>query len=233
MTTNQTDTATSFQILPSLLSADYCRLGTQIDALTEAGCRVLHMDIMDGHFVPNLTFGPPVLKKIADYTNLEFDVHLMVSNPDEWTEPFAFPNTRTITVHAEATPHLHRSLQKIREQGKLAGVSLNPATPLSVLDWVWDDIDLLLVMTVNPGFGAQRFIPACQSKLLQAAELIQQRTGGRVILETDGGVNADNLADLAKTGVQWMVTGNALFSQSDLSEGFRRFQQIGSQAWKS
>ena len=219
-------------ILPSLLSADFCRLGEQVKTLESAGCRLLHVDIMDGHFVPNLTFGPPVVRNLAEATNLPFDVHLMVTQPDDWTEAFDFPNTRCITVHAEAGYHIHRSLQAIRNRGKMAGLALNPATEISVLDHLWPSLDLVLIMTVNPGFGGQGFIEACSEKIKQVRKRINEETGGRVVLEIDGGVDSENLCELARAGVQWTVTGNGLFSQSDLGEGFRRFQNLGQRSWE-
>lgn len=222
----------TFQVLPSLLSSDFFRLGEQVRELESAGCRVLHLDIMDGHFVPNLTFGPPVIKSLAGGTDLLFDIHLMVTRPDDWTEAFDFPNTRCLTIHAEAGYHLHRSLQKIRDCGKMAGLALNPATPLDVLDYLWPSLDLLLIMTVNPGFGGQRFIETSRRKIARAAELIRERSDGRVVLEIDGGVGADNLAELAGLGAQWTVIGNSLYTHGDLAEGHRRLQTLGERAWK-
>lgn len=222
----------TFQVLPSLLSSDFCRLGEQVRELGAAGCRLLHVDIMDGHFTPNLTFGPPVIRSLAEGTDLLFDIHLMVTRPDDWTEAFDFPNTRCITIHAEAGYHLHRSLQKIRDRGKMAGLALNPATPLDVLEYLWPSLDLLLIMTVNPGFGGQRFIETSKPKIARAAELVRERTDGRVVLEIDGGVGAENLAELAGLGVQWTVIGNSLYTQPRLGEGLRRFQDLGEQAWK-
>jgi ribulose-phosphate 3-epimerase len=228
-----TEIQKTFQILPSLLSVDFARMGEQVRELEQAGCKLLHLDIMDGHFVPNLTMGPPVLKSLSASTGLEFDVHLMVTDPDKWTEAFDFPNTRCITLHAEAGYHLHRSLQKVRDQGKLAGLALNPATPLDVLEYLWPSLDLVLIMTVNPGFGGQSFIEACKAKIARASQLIQERTGGRVILEIDGGVGMGNLGELAGAGVQWAVTGNALFGQENLGQAFTHLQNIGSCAWEA
>jgi ribulose-phosphate 3-epimerase len=220
-----------FRVLPSVLSIDFARMGEQVKELEKAGCDVLHLDIMDGHFVPNLTFGPPVVRKLAEATDLAFDVHLMVTDPDDWTEAFDFPNTRCITIHAEAGYHLHRSLQKIRDRGKMAGLALNPATPLDVLEYLWPTLDLILVMTVNPGFGGQKFIEACAKKIERVHDLIREKTNGRVVLEIDGGIGPDNLPDLAERGAQWMVVGNALFGDSDLGGRYRSLQAAGAKAW--
>jgi ribulose-phosphate 3-epimerase len=230
---SNSDTRGTFQILPSILSSDFTRLGEQVQALAKGGCQVLHLDVMDGHFVPNLTIGPPLVKSLSKACDLEFDVHLMVTHPDHWTEAFDFPTTSCITVHAEAGYHLHRSLQKIRDRGKMAGLALNPATPLDVLEYLWPSLDLILIMTVNPGFGGQSFIGPCLDKIRRLRRLIEERTGGRVILEIDGGVNAENLAELASAGAQWIVTGNALFAPENLAKDFARFQEIGTRSWKA
>lgn len=222
----------TFQVLPSLLSSDFFRLGEQVNALASAGCRVLHVDVMDGHFVPNLTMGPPVVQSLARSTDVLLDVHLMVTDPDPWSEAFDTPNTRSVTIHAEAGPHLHRSLERIRDLGKKAGLALNPATPLDVLDFLLPNVDLILVMTVNPGFGGQSFIPACESKIQRVRDLIESRADHPVILEIDGGVNAANLPRLAGYGAQWAVVGNALYSQPDLGAAFRAAQAAGSEAWR-
>jgi ribulose-phosphate 3-epimerase len=229
----QEENQRSFQILPSILSSDFTRLGEQVKALEAGGCQVLHLDVMDGHFVPNLTIGPPLVKALSKATQLIFDVHLMVTHPDHWTEAFDVPNTRCITIHAEAGYHLHRSLQKIRDCGKLAGLALNPATPLEVLEYLWPTVDLVLIMTVNPGFGGQSFIEPCRQKIRTLRKMIEAHTDGHVILEIDGGVHEENLADLAAAGAQWVVTGNALFSPGQLARDFRRFQKIGTAAWKA
>jgi ribulose-phosphate 3-epimerase len=223
----------TFQVLPSVLAADFAHLADQAGQLKEAGCQVLHLDVMDGHFVPNLTMGPPVLKSLAAATDMLFDVHLMVTRPDDWTEAFDFPNTRCVTVHAEAGYHLHRSLEKIRSRGKMAGLALNPATPLDVLEYLWPSLDLVLVMTVNPGFGGQSFIEACKAKIEKLRGLIHERTGGRVILEIDGGITGENLGELAGLGAQWTVIGNALFAQKDLGAAYRRLQETGTKTWRT
>ncbi|MBX9760899.1 MAG: ribulose-phosphate 3-epimerase [Beijerinckiaceae bacterium] len=197
-----------FQICPSILSADFARLGEDVNAVMDAGGDVVHVDIMDGHFVPNISFGPDVMKSIRKVTDKVFDVHLMISPVDPYIEAFAKAGADVITVHAEAGPHLHRSLQAIRALGKKAGVSLNPATPESVLEYVLDDLDLILVMTVNPGFGGQKFIPSGLDKIRRINAMIGDRP---IDLEVDGGVTADNAGAIAAAGANWLVAGSAVF----------------------
>jgi len=196
------------QICPSILSADFSRLGDDVRAVLEAGGDIVHVDVMDGHFVPNITFGPDVMKSIRKVTDKIFDVHLMISPVDPYLEAFAKGGADVITVHAEAGPHLHRSLQAIRALGKRAGVSLNPGTPESVLEYVLDDLDLILVMTVNPGFGGQKFIPSGLEKIARIRAMIGDRP---IDLEVDGGVTADNAGAIAKAGANWLVAGSAVF----------------------
>ena len=196
------------QMCPSILSADFSRLGDDVRAVLEAGGDIVHVDVMDGHFVPNITFGPDVMKSIRKVTDKIFDVHLMISPVDPYLEAFAKGGADVITVHAEAGPHLHRSLQAIRALGKRAGVSLNPGTPESVLDYVLDDLDLILVMTVNPGFGGQKFIPSGLEKIARIRAMIGDRP---IDLEVDGGVTADNAGAIAKAGANWLVAGSAVF----------------------
>ena len=196
------------QICPSILSADFSRLGDDVRAVLEAGGDIVHVDVMDGHFVPNITFGPDVMRSIRKVTDKIFDVHLMIAPVDPYLEAFAQGGADVITVHAEAGPHLHRSLQAIRALGKRAGVSLNPGTPESVLDYVLDDLDLILVMTVNPGFGGQKFIPSGLEKIARIRAMIGDRP---IDLEVDGGVTADNAGAIAKAGANWLVAGSAVF----------------------
>jgi ribulose-phosphate 3-epimerase len=196
------------RICPSILSADFARLGDDVRAVMDAGGDIVHVDIMDGHFVPNISFGPDVMKSIRKVTDKVFDVHLMISPVDPYLEAFAKGGADVITVHAEAGPHLHRSLQAIRALGKKAGVSLNPATPESVLEYVLDDLDLILVMTVNPGFGGQKFIPSGLEKIRRIRAMIGDRP---IDLEVDGGVTADNAGAIAAAGANWLVAGSAVF----------------------
>jgi ribulose-phosphate 3-epimerase len=200
------------RIAPSILSADFARLGEEVRAIDAAGADVIHIDIMDGHFVPNISFGPTVMQSVRKVTTKPFDVHLMIAPVDPYIAAFAKAGADGITVHAEAGPHLHRSIQAIKAEGKRAGVAINPATPVSVLEHVIGDIDLVLVMSVNPGFGGQSFIPAALEKLRQARALI----GGRPIdLEVDGGVGPDNARDITTAGADLLVAGSSIFAGND------------------
>lgn len=196
------------KILPSILSADFARLGAEVEAVMHAGGDAVHVDVMDGHFVPNITLGPDIVKAIRPVTTKPFDTHLMIEPADPYIEAFAKAGSDVITVHAEACPHLHRSLQAIHALGKKAGVSLNPGTPENVIEYVLDMVDLVLVMTVNPGFGGQKFIPSGLEKIRR----IKAMTAGRDIdIEVDGGVTADNAADIVAAGANWLVAGSAVF----------------------
>jgi ribulose-phosphate 3-epimerase len=196
------------KIAPSILASDFSKLGEEIRAICDAGADVVHVDVMDGHFVPNITIGPDVVRALRPHTEKIFDVHLMISPCDPYLEAFAKAGSDVITVHAEAGPHLHRSLQAIRALGKKAGVSLNPATPEDVVEYVLDDVDLILVMTVNPGFGGQKFIPSGLEKSRRLKAMIGDRP---IDLEVDGGVTADNAMDVVAAGANWLVAGSAVF----------------------
>jgi ribulose-phosphate 3-epimerase len=201
-------------IAPSILSADFSVLGEEIAAVEAAGADWIHIDVMDGHFVPNITMGPSVVKSLRKMTVLPFDVHLMIESPEQYIQPFAEAGSDRITVHMEALIHLHRTVSQIKELGLKAGVSLNPATPLSFVESILTDIDLLLIMTVNPGFGGQQFIKTMLPKIRQARELID-RFAPAVLLEVDGGVTLTNLPAILKAGADVLVAGASIFGSGN------------------
>jgi ribulose-phosphate 3-epimerase len=198
------------RISPSILSADFAKLGEEIRAIDAAGADWIHVDVMDGHFVPNLTIGPGVVKALRPHTAKPFDVHLMISPVDSFLQAFADAGADCITVHPEAGPHLHRTLQTIKALGKRAGVALNPATPLDALDHVMDMIDLVLVMSVNPGFGGQKFIPSALPKITELRRRITA-SGREIDIEVDGGVDRENAAPIVAAGANALVAGTATF----------------------
>ena len=195
-------------ILPSVLAADWTAMGQSVKSVMAAGADIVHLDVMDGHFVPNISFGPDMVKAIRSITDARLDVHLMIAPVDPYIEAFAKAGADVITVHPEAGPHLHRSLSAIRQLGKMAGVALKPATPVSALEHVLDELDLILVMSVNPGFGGQAFIRSSLEKL----ELVRAMTAGRDIdIEVDGGITAETAGLVAGAGANWLVAGSAVF----------------------
>lgn len=205
------------KIAPSILSADFSRLGEEIRAIEAGGADYVHVDVMDGHFVPNITIGPLVVAAARKVTSLPLDVHLMIENPDRYIPAFAEAGADILTVHQETVPHLHRTVQLIRSLGKKAGVSINPATPVSALDLILDDLDLVLVMSVNPGFGGQSFIPFCLGKIAALRRMIEER-GLNVELEVDGGVKTDNIGRIVAAGADVLVAGSAVFGTDDYRE---------------
>lgn len=201
-------------IAPSILSADFSRLADEATAVERAGADFLHIDVMDGHFVPNLTVGPPIVQALKKVTKLPLDVHLMITNADAFIGEFARAGADYLTVHVEACPHLHRTVQSIKEQGVKAGVTLNPATPVQWLEEILPDVDLVLIMSVNPGFGGQTFIPSSLLKIRTVRQMLD-RIGSRAFLEVDGGVKVENAARVLEAGADVLVAGSAVFSSSD------------------
>ena len=213
------------KIAPSILSADFSRLGEEIKAVEAAGADYIHVDVMDGHFVPNITIGSPVVNAIRKVTKLPLDVHLMISEPDRYIADFAKAGSDIITVHAEACIHLHRTIGYIKELGIRAGVSLNPSTPLSVIEQILEDVDMVLLMTVNPGFGGQKFIKTMLPKIAEMRRIINDR-GLKVELEVDGGVTLDNIYDISRAGADSFVAGSAVFGSSDYKKTLEEMKRL-------
>lgn len=212
-------------IAPSILSADFTRLGEEIRAVEAAGADWIHVDVMDGVFVPNITIGQPVVRLVRQVTKLPLDVHLMIVDPGRYVEEFAAAGADYIVVHEEACTHLHRVLQQIKAAGKKAGVSLNPATPVEAIADVLGDVDLVLLMSVNPGFGGQKFIPRTLEKIRRMRRLLVEAGRGDVILEIDGGVGPGNIREVLQAGADAFVAGNAVFSQPDYAVPIRAMRQ--------
>jgi len=212
------------KISPSILSADFTRLGEEIRAVEKAGADYLHIDVMDGHFVPNITIGPLVVKAARPVTDMPFDVHLMISEPDLYIEEFAKAGADIISVHAEAAIHLHRTLNHIRDCGARSAVALNPATPISLLDHVLTELDMVLIMSVNPGFEAQKFIPEVISKIKSLREKIDQ-LGLDIEIEVDGGINQNTIGSVSKAGADVFVAGSAIYHSKDYGETIRGLRE--------
>lgn len=215
----------SLQIAPSILSADFSRLGEEVQAVEQAGADVIHIDVMDGHFVPNITIGPLVVDAVRKVTKLPLDVHLMITNPDQYIEAFSAAGADWITVHVEACTHLHRTLGLIRGLGKKAGVVLNPATPIGSLECVLDDIDLVMLMTVNPGFGGQSFIRSSLDKISQLRQMLD-RVNPEIGIEVDGGVSPATIGDVARAGANIFVAGSAIYGQEDYAVVIQQLKDL-------
>ena len=212
-------------IAPSLLSADFTRLAEEVQAVEKAGADWIHADVMDGHFVPNITFGPLVVEAVRRVTALPIDVHLMIENPDRYVGDFAKAGANFISVQVETCPHLNRTIELIKEGGAAAGAVLNPSTSLDTLDWVLDLVDYVLIMSVNPGFGGQQFIPNSLPKISELRRRIDERNLSALI-EVDGGVNENTIADVARAGADVFVAGSAIFGRDDYAQTIDRFRQL-------
>ena len=214
-----------YLIAPSILSADFSRLGEEVRAVTAAGADVIHVDVMDGHFVPNITIGPLVVKAVRKVTELPLDVHLMIENPERYLEDFAQAGADWITVHVETGYHLHRTVHRIKELGKKAGVVLNPATPLAMVEHLLADVDLVMLMSVNPGFGGQSFIPATLPKIRRLREMITER-GLPTGIEVDGGISPETLPGAVAAGANIFVAGSAVFGKPDYAGVIARLRAV-------
>ena len=213
------------KLAPSILSADFGALAADVKKIEEGGADYIHVDVMDGHFVPNISFGAAVMKSLNGRTSLPYDVHLMIENPDQYIAEFVTPQTEYITVHQEACVHLHRTVQNIKSHGVKAGVSINPATPVGTLECILDDVDMVLIMSVNPGFGGQKFIPQALEKVRQLAAMRAER-GLDFAIEIDGGVSLANAAEVMEAGVDIAVAGSAVFGAEDVVQRVKDFKAL-------
>lgn len=217
------------EILPSILAADFARLGEQVEALEAAGATMLHVDVMDGHFVPNITLGPPLVECLRKVTKMKLDVHLMITDPDKYAPAFVQAGADQISVHQEACQHLDRTLHMIRSEGAIPGVVLNPATPVSTLDEVLDVADYVLIMSVNPGFGGQKFIPNSLKKVRELTAKKKAR-GLRLPIEIDGGIDAENVGSVIEAGIEWVVAGSSVFHTVNPPNAFLDLRQRAREA---
>ena len=218
--------ASTILIAPSILAADFARLADEVEAVERAGADFLHIDVMDGHFVPNLTIGPPIVAALRKVTKLPLDVHLMITNADAFIADFAEAGADYLTVHVEACPHLHRTVQLIKERGVKAGVTLNPATSLNTIEEILPEVDMVLIMSVNPGFGGQKFIPSSLPKISSARAMID-RAASHALLEVDGGMKIDNVAQVLAAGADVLVAGSAIFSSQNYAETIAAMRAAG------
>lgn len=212
-------------LAPSILSADFSKLGEHVQLISDAGAGLVHIDVMDGHFVPNISFGAPVMKSLDRWNTSPYDVHLMIENPDQYIGDFVTEKTEYIVVHQEACRHLHRTIQNIKSHGVKAGVSLNPATPVSTLECVLEELDLVLVMSVNPGFGGQKFIPQTLEKIKQL-DALREEHGYTYQIEIDGGVSLDNAKMIRDAGCDIFVAGSAVFGADDIAQRVKDFNDL-------
>lgn len=214
------------KIAPSLLSADFANLERDIKMVESAGAQLLHIDVMDGHFVPNITIGPLVVDAVKKVSTIPLDVHLMIENPGDYVDAFIDAGADYLTIHVEATTHLHRVLQKIRSRGVKAGVSLNPHTPLSAIEEVLDELDLILIMSVNPGFGGQSFIPNSLDKIFRLKEMLKAKKADHIEIEIDGGIKLDNIKTVSDAGVDIFVSGSGIFGVQDPVDTIRQMNLL-------